>query len=117
MDRSWIVWGLSALVFIGAIRFLKHLPGARDFRILAGGLGIVALIATTGREDLRWHLLWFTPIAIVTAYLYALRRLLALSRRINRIGGSMSDPEQTRRAMQDEVAEYNREAPEDQKTR
>jgi hypothetical protein len=118
MDSSWAILVLSAFVFLGAIRFLKHMPGASDFRKVAGGLGILALAAAAAREGLRWHLLWFTPVAILAAYFYALRRLFALSHRVNKIAKSgMSDPEQIRRALQGEVDEYNRDAPEDQQMR
>ena len=118
MDASWGIVVLSALVFLGAIGFLKHMPGASDFRMVAGGLGILAIAVAAAREDLRWHLLWFTPVAIVVAYFYALRRLFALSHRINKIAKSgMSDPEQIRRTLQGEVDEYNRDAPDDQRMR
>jgi hypothetical protein len=117
MDASWGIFVLSALVFLGAIGFLKHMPGASDFRMVAGELGILGVAVASAREDLRWHLLWFTPVAIFAAYFYALRRLFALSLRINQIAKSgMSDPEQLRRRLQDEVDEYNRNAPDDQKS-
>lgn len=94
------------------------MPGASDFRTVAGGLGILAMAVAAARDDPRWHLLWFTPLAIVAAYVYALRRLFALSRRVNKIAESgMSDPEEIRRALQDEVDEHNRNAPDDQKMR
>lgn len=116
MDASSAVWVLSALLFVGAIGFLKSMPGARDFRTVAGGLGIFALVVTAAREDLRWHLLWFTPVALVAAYFYALRRLFALSHRIDKIAESgMSDPEQIGRALQDAVDEHNRNASDDDK--
>jgi hypothetical protein len=70
MNASWVVWDLSALLFIGAIGFLKAMPGARDFRMAAGGLGIVGLVVTAARPDLQWHLLWFAPVAIISAYFY-----------------------------------------------
>jgi hypothetical protein len=118
MDASWIVWVLSALIFFGAIRFLKQMPGAADFRMVAGGLAILGLVVAMARSDFRWHLLWFTPVGLVVAYVYALRRLFALSHRVNKLTKSgMSDPEQIRCALQGEVDEYNRRAPDDQKMR
>ena len=118
MDTSWGIVVLSALLFLGAIVFLKHMPGAGDFRTVAGGLGVLAMAVAAAREDLRWHLLWFTPLAIVAAYVYALRGLFALSHRVNKIAESgMSDPEEIRRALRGEVDEHNRDAPDDQKLR
>jgi hypothetical protein len=118
MGESWEFMVLSALVFLGAINILKQMPGARDSRMAAGGLGILALAVAAVRPDLRWHLLWFTPVAIVAAYLYGLRRLFGLSRRLKKIGNTgMTDPEQIRRALQREIDEYNRTAPDDQKMR
>jgi hypothetical protein len=55
-------------------------------------------------------------VALAGALAFALRRLLALSHRLNQLGefGS-SDPERVRRAVQDEVDRYNRSAPDDEK--
>ena len=118
MTASWIVWAFSALVLFGAISFLKHMPGAKDFRTVAAGLGILALAATAARPEWQWHLLWIIPFVIVAAYIYALRRLFALSHRVNQLTKSgASDPEQFRRALQGEVDEHNRVVPEDQRLR
>ena len=118
MDASWGPWVLSAVVLLGAIWFFRAMPGASDFRMAAGGLGMLALAAGAAREELRWHLLWLIPVVIVGAYFYSLRRLFGLMRRINKIqDAGLSDPEEIRRALQDEVDEYNRDAPDDQKMR
>jgi hypothetical protein len=65
---------------------------------------------------LRWHLIWFTPIALIGAYLYSLRGLFVLSNRVNEIAKSgISDPEQIKKSLEIEVEKYNRDSPEDAK--
>jgi hypothetical protein len=114
MSGSWDIWMLSAVVLIGGMRFLRTMPSAGDFRMVAGGLGLLALTAAAAREELRWHLIWFIPAVLVVGYVYALRHLFALSHRLNQLGQSgISDPKQMRRAIQGEVEEYNRKAPDD----
>ena len=61
-------------------------------------------------------LLWYTPVSIVTAFLYSLRGLLALGRRLDRLGeDGITDPEQLRRSIQDAVDEFNKDRDENQR--
>jgi hypothetical protein len=105
---SWAVWVIAGIVFAAAIRLYRSMPFARDFRAVAIALALVGLAAAAADPTLRWHLLWYTPVALIAAHLFALRRLFALSRRINRLGESgLSDPELLRRSIGEEVDRYN----------
>jgi hypothetical protein len=118
MDASWIIWGLSALVLAGAVVLFKYIPRVWDFRGVAGGLGSLVLAAAAIQEGLRWHLLWLMPLIFVAAYFFALRRIFALSRRVDKLAKSgMTDTEQIRQALQREVDRYNREAGEEDRMR
>ena len=118
MLSFWVIWILSALLILGAVKLLKMMPGARDFRNVAFALGMIGLVVAAIKPELRWHLLWWTPLSLVIAYFYALRRLFALSHRVNRIDKQgISDPEEIRRILQSRVDEYNQNATDDQKLR
>lgn len=106
---SWIVWVLAALLFWEAVKFLEHMPAARDFRRAALVLGAIGLVVSAlGAPWLRWQLVWYTPVALLCAYLFALRRLLLLSHRINKLAkGGVDDPEAFRKRLEQEVTRYN----------
>lgn len=111
---SIIVWIVSALIFLGMINLLSGMPNGRQLRAIAGTLAVVGLGVSALVPVLRWHLIWFTPLALAAAYTYALRHLFTLASRMKKLKTrSFPCPEEARRAIEEEVGNFNRKMPED----
>lgn len=91
------------------------MPAFRSFRLLCAVLGAVGLMATFHSKELQWHLLWYTPLSIAGAYFFSLRRLFALSRRLDEIQDeNITDLDRLQERIQEEVQKYNESVGEDQ---
>src|SRR3954447_21660413 len=95
---------IALALYLLAIRGLDGFSFGRDFRVVCVSFAIVGLVGALRLPRYAWHLLWYAPLTIVAAYFYSLRGLLALSRRLNRLGkDGVLNPEQIRRSIQDAV--------------
>ena len=112
---------LAPLLFAGAlytpaIAGTGWHPFVRDFRIACVSFAIVGFAGALLLPQHAWHLLWYAPVTIVAAYFYSLRGLLALGRRLKRLGkDGVVDPEQIRRSIEDAVKDYNEGRDENQR--
>jgi hypothetical protein len=112
------IWLICAGVFAFVIWLSRPLPLLRDFRIVCFILAVVGLAGTIGMHISHWHLLWYTPAAIVAAYVFALRHLFALSRRLDDIERDHTgDVESLRSRVEQAVEEYNEGVDENQRLR
>ena len=112
-----LIWFISAAIFIFALWLFwqSAIPG-RDFRIACSVLAVIGLPATYSGRVSEWHLLWYTPLAIILAYLFALRHLMALSRRVDdTVADRDGDLESLRNKLEKAVQEYNEDVDEDQR--
>jgi hypothetical protein len=111
------IWLVCAGVFAFVIWAFGKMPLlGRDFRIACTVLAILGLAGIIGAQLSPWHLLWYTPLAIVAAYLFALRHLLALNRRLDDIGRDhLGDVENLRSQVEQAVEEYNESVDEDRR--
>ncbi|SRR5229473_4051449 len=110
------IWFFSAAMFLFALWLFwrSAIPG-RDFRIACSVLAVTGLAVTYWGRVSEWHLLWYTPLSIILAYLFSLRHLFALSSRVDRIVDEHSgDLESLRQNLEQAVQEYNEEVDEDQ---
>jgi hypothetical protein len=107
---------IAAALYALAVGGSGWFPFARDFRVACVSFAIVGIAGAVLLPGYAWHLLWYTPVTIVAAYFYSLRGLLALSRRLNRLGrDGVVDPEQIRRSIQDAVKDFNEGRDENQR--
>jgi hypothetical protein len=117
----WLVsaiWLICAGVFVFVIWLPAPLPVLRQFRIACFVLAVLGLAGTLGTHVSHWHLLWYTPAAIVAAYLFALRHLFALSRRLDDVERDHTgDVESLRSQVEQAVEEYNESVDDDQRLR
>ncbi len=112
----FVIWLLSVLTFAGAVWIGQRPALGGPFRLTCLCLGIIGLGPTLCGMISPVHLLWYTPIAIAGAFAYRLRRLIALSRRIDRIAVErLSNPEELRQIVEREVQDYNKSVPDEQR--
>ena len=79
-------------------------------------MAVIGLAVTSWGGVPAWHLLWYTPLAIVLAYFFSLRHLLVLSSRIDKIIDEHSgDLEDLRQRVEQAVDEYNEDVDEEQR--
>ena len=112
-----VIWLVSACVFAFALWVSGSMAVIRrDFQLVCSCLAIVGLAATFRGQVPDWCLLWYTPAAIVGAYLFALRHLLALSQRLDEINrDSPRDLESLRSEIEQAVGEYNEQVDDEQR--
>jgi hypothetical protein len=91
------------------------MPAFRSFRILCAILGAVGLLATLIWKELEWHLLWYTPLSIIGAYLFSLRHLFALKQRLDDLEQEgITDLDRLQERVEEEVKKYHDSVGEDQ---
>jgi hypothetical protein len=76
---------------------------------------VIGLAATFLERVSDSYLLWYTPLSIVVAYFFSLRRLIALSWHVdNIVKEHVGDIESLRKKLEGAVQDYNEEGPEEQ---
>src|SRR5437879_10472998 len=99
------IWGLGQLPLLG-----------RDFRIACSLLAVLGLGGVHWTQFSEWHLLWYTPASIALAYLFAVRHLLDLNRRLDEIEHEpWQDLADLQSRVEQAVEEYNENVDEDRR--
>lgn len=109
---GFFVWIMSAVVVAGTVG-LMNLADARhrEFRICLVVLATIGLAATRMSLVSEYHLLWYTPAAIVASLLFMNRDLLALKRQLDRLDGNFGSIEELKQKVESAVQDHDKRWP------